>query len=117
MSRRTQEPRTGEVNAFRSIRFRRRVVFAALLAAVPFFTSVPPGGGAFIGGLSAFFVVTMALRMSRCPRCHRPCFWKNWFWMNMLATRCLRCGVRLYWSNAELSSARPSASSVSKRGA
>jgi hypothetical protein len=113
MNKRTRGPRQEEAKAFRLIRFRRRVVFGALLAAVLFFTSVPPGGGPFIAGLAAFFVVTAALQMSRCPRCDRRCFWKRWYWTNVLTTRCLHCGVRLYWSDAELSSAR-GASSVAR---
>jgi len=98
----TEPPTPAELAGFRTIRRRRRWFWIIFLTYVPCTVGV-----ALINQNVAFFVaicwmvafgiVGTVFTFSRCPRCGQFCFFRPMRITNTWRSRCVECGIRLYW--------------------
>jgi hypothetical protein len=101
-----QPVRRSEVEAFRSIRRRRRwfwLIFTinAPMAALALLVNERLSNVVAILWLVLSGIAGEALAWSRCPRCGELCFRKS-IWHNPWATKCPFCRTRLYRTDEEL---------------
>ena len=105
-------PREYERAAFRRIRSLRRLFWFLWAAYIPVAggtmivlmrLGVPENAAVMVAvaWLGAFAVVGILHGLSKCPRCKESCF-RRALWSNPWATRCMHCGVRLYWDEHDL---------------